>query len=89
VVQSYTYDVFGAVKASSGTQGSEFQFAGEQTDPSGLQYLRARYYDAGSGPVLEPGSPTAPQSGGVHPYTCGVPAVSPAVSMPVASTVSR
>ncbi|MHB8575189.1 MAG: RHS repeat-associated core domain-containing protein [Dehalococcoidia bacterium] len=52
VVQSYSYDAFGAVKSSTGTQSTEFQFAGQQTDPSGLQYLRARYYDPSSGRFL-------------------------------------
>ncbi len=45
VVNSYTYDVYGKTTASSGAQANDFQFAGQQTDPTGLQYLRARYYD--------------------------------------------
>jgi RHS repeat-associated protein len=46
VVNDYDYDVFGALRGSSGTQENEFTFAGEQGDgSSGLQYLRARYYD--------------------------------------------
>jgi RHS repeat-associated protein len=50
VVNSYTYDVYGAVTSSSGSQDNEFQFAGQQVDSStGLQYLRARYYDSSIG----------------------------------------
>jgi len=32
-----------------GTSGQEFTFTGEQVDATGLQYLRARYYDAATG----------------------------------------
>ncbi len=31
---------------------NEFTFAGQQTDPSGLQYLRARFYDPAAGRFL-------------------------------------
>ncbi len=49
VTDTYGYDVYGAVRARTGTSGQEFTFTGEQVDSSGLQYLRARYYDAASG----------------------------------------
>ena len=53
VVNSYTYDVYGAVTSSSGTQTNELDFAGEQTDPTtGLQFLRARYYDPTTGTFI-------------------------------------
>ena len=52
VVNSYEYDVYGAVTSSSGSQANEFEFAGEQTDPSGLQFLRARYYDPETGTFI-------------------------------------
>jgi RHS repeat-associated protein len=52
VVQSYEYDAFGAVRSQSGNQPTEYQFAGQDTDPSGLQYLRARYYDPATGRFL-------------------------------------
>ena len=46
--QTYTYDAFG--KATPGMSfANEFTFAGQQTDPSGLQYLRARYMDPSTG----------------------------------------
>lgn len=45
-VATYTYDPYGALKSSSGTVSNPFQYAGQYTDSeSGLQYLRARYYD--------------------------------------------
>ena len=52
VVNGYTYDVYGKTTASSGSQPNSFQFAGHQTDPTGLQYLRARYYDPSTGSFL-------------------------------------
>ncbi len=52
VTDSWTYDVFGAVRTHSGANGTEFTFTGEQNDPNGLEYLRARYYDPASGRFL-------------------------------------
>lgn len=50
VVATYTYDPYGKVTASTGTATNPFGFAGQYTDAeSGLQYLRARYYDPGTG----------------------------------------
>ena len=48
VVGTYDYDVFGAVRSHTGAE-TEFSFTGEQNDPNGLEYLRARYYDAAVG----------------------------------------
>jgi RHS repeat-associated protein len=70
-VKSYTYDAFGAVNASTGTQNTEYQFAGQQTDPMGLQYLRARNYDTVTGRFLsrDPLAPVDPA--GLTPYVYG------------------
>lgn len=47
-----TYDPYGTVAASSG-QLSALGYAGQYTDPhTGLQYLRARYYDPATGQFL-------------------------------------
>ena len=47
---TYEYDAFGAIRDSSGSQDNGFTFTGEQTDAStGLEYLRARYYDPQTG----------------------------------------
>jgi RHS repeat-associated protein len=43
------YMPYGEVLASSGTGASQYGFAGEWTDASGMQYLRARYYDLSVG----------------------------------------
>ncbi|MCC6269043.1 MAG: RHS repeat-associated core domain-containing protein [Dehalococcoidia bacterium] len=49
--KSYTYDVYGEATASGGLS-NEFDFAGQQTDGTGLQYLRARYFDPETGTFL-------------------------------------
>jgi RHS repeat-associated protein len=49
VVKTYQYDAYGAVRSQTGTQPNEFTFTGEQVDSSGLEYLRARYYDGATG----------------------------------------
>jgi len=45
------YDPYGNL-ISAGAMGSSFGFAGEHSDPSGLQYLRARYYDPMTGSFI-------------------------------------
>jgi len=43
---TYTFDPYGNVAAKTGSASTPFQYAGQYTDSeSGLQYLRARYYD--------------------------------------------
>jgi uncharacterized protein RhaS with RHS repeats len=48
VTGTYEYDAFGSVRAHSGAD-TEWTYTGEQNDPTGLEYLRARYYDLASG----------------------------------------
>ena len=53
VSNAYEYDVFGAVRSDIGRQYNEHEFTGEQADfPTALEYLRARYYDMGTGTFL-------------------------------------
>ena len=52
MTDEYEYDVFGAVRAHTGGGASEFTYTGEQNDPTGLEYLRARYYDGATGRFL-------------------------------------
>jgi RHS repeat-associated protein len=67
IANSYTYDSFGNVTASTGTVSNPFAYTAREFDPeAGLYYYRARYYDptvgrlisedplgfAGSGPSL-------------------------------------
>lgn len=43
---TFTYGVYGAAAGSTGTEATRMGYAGQYTDSqSGLQYLRARYYD--------------------------------------------
>lgn len=49
VTDRYVYDAFGKLIASAGNSSNSFQFAGEQRDGTGLDYLRARYYDSDLG----------------------------------------
>jgi RHS repeat-associated protein len=50
LTQSYTYDSFGKVTASSGSLVNPFQYTGRDSDSdTGLYYYRARYYDPSVG----------------------------------------
>jgi len=51
-VVNYTYDAYGNVKASSTQLPNPFLFAGQFTDASGLQWMRARYYDSTTGQFI-------------------------------------
>jgi RHS repeat-associated protein len=80
VVNDYDYDVFGALRDSSGSQGNDFTFPGEQVDGStGLQYLRARYYDLATGRFISrdarPGLKWLPQSTNRYVYGTNRPVV--------------
>jgi RHS repeat-associated protein len=51
--ETYTYDSFGKVTASSGSVTNPFQYTGREMDAeTGLYYYRARYYDPASGRFL-------------------------------------
>lgn len=52
VAKTYQYDVFGTLRGQTGSSPNEFTFTGEQMDSTGLQYLRARYYDPTIGRFL-------------------------------------
>jgi RHS repeat-associated protein len=52
VVNTYAYDPYGATTSLTGSQPNPYQFAGQATDATGLQYLRARYYDPSTGTFL-------------------------------------
>lgn len=70
VQQTESYDAFGKATAGTNNHPSGYGFTGQQTDPSNLLYLRARFYDPASGRFLD----RDPQSGSVfdpatsHPY---------------------
>ena len=50
VTDTYDYDAFGSLVASTGSTPNNYRFAGEQFDPLlGIYYNRARYYDQRQG----------------------------------------
>jgi RHS repeat-associated protein len=51
-VATYDYAPYGTLRSSTGTATNPFRYAGQYTDPTGLQYLRARYYDSATGQFL-------------------------------------
>ena len=52
-VGSFTYDPYGNLTGSTGTTTTPLGYAGQYTDAeTGLQYLRARYYDPSTGQFL-------------------------------------
>jgi RHS repeat-associated protein len=63
--RTYDYDPFGTVRsqtAATGAPANRFGFAGEASDAtSGLSYMRARWYEPGSGrfTALDPLAPTS------------------------------
>ena len=67
VENGYTYDVYGEPTVT-GSLANDFDFAGQQTDPTGLQYLRARYYDPATGVFLSRDPLTRSPSWRGHPF---------------------
>jgi RHS repeat-associated protein len=50
---TFSYTPYGTLEASTGTATTPLGFAGEYTDPeTGLQYLRARFYDPTTGQFM-------------------------------------
>jgi RHS repeat-associated protein len=50
ITDRYNYDAYGVLLTHAGTDSNSFLFAGEQRDAAtGLDYLRARYYDPNLG----------------------------------------
>jgi len=71
ITDTYDYDAFGNLIASTGTTPNNYLFAGEQFDPAlGIYYNRARYYDQRVGRFWTmdtwEGDPQSPSS--LHKY---------------------
>ena len=66
VALAQSYEPFGETLTSAGTRTSNFQFTNEQTDATGLVYLRTRYYEPSVGRLLSrdvwEGNPNQPVS---------------------------
>ena len=71
-VASSRYHLYGASKTSTDTTGNPFAYNSEARDDSGLDYLRARYYDSQGGTFLiedsYPGEATAPLNQNRYSY---------------------
>lgn len=71
-VASTSYNLYGARKTSTDTTGNPFAYNGEARDDTGLDYLRARYYDSQGGTFLSedsyPGEATDPLSQNRYSY---------------------
>ena len=52
ITDTYIFDCFGNVTASTGTSTNDYGFQGEEQDETGLYYLRARYMDPETGRFL-------------------------------------
>ncbi len=53
IANTYSYDSFGKLSASTGTVSNSFRFTGREFDTeTGAYYYRARYYDQGVGRFL-------------------------------------
>jgi RHS repeat-associated protein len=69
LANTYTFDAFGKLVASTGSLGNPFQYTGRDFDPeTGLRYYRARYYDSASGRFLSE-DPLSFLAGGTNFYS--------------------
>uniref|UniRef100_UPI0005163024 RHS repeat-associated core domain-containing protein n=1 Tax=Streptococcus suis TaxID=1307 RepID=UPI0005163024 len=77
-VASSSYALYGATKQTTDATGNPFAYNGEARDVTGLDYLRARYYDSQAGTFLTadsyPGSQTDPLSQNLYAYVQNNPA---------------
>jgi RHS repeat-associated protein len=71
--QSYKYDAYGQLTSTLPTVANPFRYAGQYSDPeTGLQYLRARYYDPAAGQMLGR-DPLAAETRAPYAYAAGSP----------------
>jgi RHS repeat-associated protein len=78
ITDTYSYDAFGNLTEKTGTTPNNYLYRGEQYDSDlGLYYLRARYYNTGTGRFLsmdpENGIITDPKSLHKYDYAGGNP----------------
>ncbi len=77
VVASSTYHLYGSTKETTDTTGNSYAYNGEARDVTGLDYLRARYYDSQAGTFLTedsyPGELTTPLTQNGYAYVSNNP----------------
>jgi len=66
IATSYGYEPFGATAASGAASSNSHRFTGRELDPTGLYYLRHRYYNPMLGRFLSPDP--AGIAGGINLY---------------------
>ncbi|HEX3425363.1 MAG TPA: RHS repeat-associated core domain-containing protein [Acidimicrobiales bacterium] len=69
VADTYSYSPYGAV-TSTGTDTNPLGFGGQQQDPTGLDYMHARYYDPTTERFLSPDPRPSPNP---YTYAAGTP----------------
>jgi len=67
IANTYSYNSFGNLTASTGSLTNPFQFTAREHDESGLYFYRARYYDPSSGRFLSE-DPIGLAGGDVNSY---------------------
>jgi RHS repeat-associated protein len=73
VAGTFTYGAYGALTGHTGSAATALGYAGQYTlGASGLQYLRARYYDPATGQFMTP-DPVAPLTRAPYGYARGNP----------------
>lgn len=77
-VKRYDYDPYGNIRVATGSNNTNYEFSSQQLDPeSGMYYLRARYYDPGTGRFISKdpikGLQTIPQTQNPYAYALNNP----------------
>jgi RHS repeat-associated protein len=76
ITQTGEYEPYGVPRSSSpATPAQPLGFAGQYTDPGGLQHLRARQYDPKTGMFTAPDPAESPGAAGSYTYAGGNPMV--------------
>jgi RHS repeat-associated protein len=76
IANTYTYDSYGNLTASTGTLVNPFQYTARESDPeTGLYYYRARYYDPQAGRFLSEDRARFQGGNNFYPYVKNSPLV--------------
>jgi len=74
LADTYSYDSFGNLTASTGTISNPFRYTGREFDSeTGIYYYRARFYDPTSGRFMSEDSARFDQGGNFYVYVSNTP----------------